>query len=98
METDAASFPPQLYVAYNNQEMPASSSENPSASPLVCMARVLEKLESFVEHAREEAGKLKKTFMELHFSVGKLRKAEWLWWKIDPDGEYEQPMLPIAEQ
>ena len=98
METDGASFAPQIGFPDDENELCTLSAKPSTAFPLVCMARVLEELDTFLRHAKIEAGNILKKFQELQLSVGKLRKAEFLRSKIDPYRRYSKSLLPLEEQ
>ena len=51
-----------------------------------------------MKQARQAAVKLGKTFTDLKIHIGKLRKAETLWWKCDPQNRAKPSALEPAMQ
>jgi hypothetical protein len=66
--------------------------------PLLFLAHILDDIEGFVKRSRQATAKMGKTFLDLKINIGKLRKAEKLWWKCDPRNRAQPSSLKPAEQ
>ena len=80
--TGSATFNPcPLYSAAGHEQNSAAGHEK--ECPLLLLSHILDDIDGFVRLARQAATKLNKPFADLKIHIGKLRKAEALWWKCD---------------
>ena len=90
LERGAATFDPS--------DFPTSFGEQDPKCPLLRMTCILRNVESFITQAKIDANNQQKTLLDLKIYIQRLRKAEALWWKVDPHFELRGSRLSQEEQ